>query len=288
MISGATNLSQFSNDLGLSTSGNLSSVSGILSDRIFNTGDSLNSKLNTYSGFVNDNFSIVKVTGSNVVLAPNFSGIGGTNVILSGNLVLISGGGNSVTTTINGLSSTVLLTGAGSNTVYSNGQTLSVSGVTNLSQLNNDSNFITNSNLSSASGVLSDRIIGTGNNLQTQISSLSSATGGYYPSSNPNNYSTSGNLAATGANLYNLIIGLSGQSSSSYATITNLYQTGSNLQNQINSLGSATGNYYTKNNESGFLNSLSGLSTGYSGRFWGITNPTKLFIQQSSLFGSNT
>lgn len=71
-------------------------------------------------------------------------------------------------------------------------------------------------------------------------------------------YATVTNLASTGQQSWNTsqnnAINLSG----------NLQITGSNLDNKINSLsGYSNNNFYTKNNESGFLNTLSGLSTGY-------------------------
>lgn len=70
------------------------------------------------------------------------------------------------------------------------------------------------------------------------------------------NFATNTNLFNTGSDLNFKIDLLSGYSNSVFATITNLENTGSDLQNQINNL-------YTKDNPSGFLNTLSGLSTGY-------------------------
>jgi len=86
---------------------------------------------------------------------------------------------------------------------------------------------------------------------------FSSQTGQFYPASNPQNYSTSGDLTSTGITLYNLTTGLSGQS---------------NI------------NFYLRSNPSGFLSSLSGLSfeliTDLSGSFDIIIQSTG-----SSLYG---
>ena len=69
--------------------GNSITISGNeASSLLFNTGSTLDAKINSLSG---NNYSSFKVTGSTAISAPNFSGIGTTQVFRSGNFVLISG-----------------------------------------------------------------------------------------------------------------------------------------------------------------------------------------------------
>lgn len=80
--------------------------------------------------------------------------------------------------------------------------------------------------------------------LQAAIDNLGNAsgfittgqTGQFYPASNPRGYVTSGDLAATGSNLYIILTGLSGQSVLDYATKTQLTQTGVDIGNRLTSL----------------------------------------------------
>lgn len=111
-----------SNPFGFSNSGNLQSVSGELSNRIGQTGFSLNDRVNSLSGYGNSTFATIvnltatgttlfnliqeernkntitgiQITGSNGITGIiNIVGIYGTNVILSGaNTIGISGGGS--------------------------------------------------------------------------------------------------------------------------------------------------------------------------------------------------
>lgn len=52
----------------------------------------LSGQISGISGILSQQFSSIKVTGSNTISNGNFSGIGGTQVIKSGNFILISGG----------------------------------------------------------------------------------------------------------------------------------------------------------------------------------------------------
>ncbi len=47
------------------------------------------------SGFITGGLSAIRVTGSNVITGGNLTGVGGTNIYLSGNFICISGGGSS-------------------------------------------------------------------------------------------------------------------------------------------------------------------------------------------------
>jgi len=118
-------------------------------------------------------------------------------------------------TSLNGLSGTLTLQGAGNVGVTANGQTLIVSGDTG-----DYASFALRSELTQTGVLLGGQIsslsgftTGVSGALQTQINALSSATG----------------LAATGSVLYQLITGLSGQSVIDYATKVQLTQTGVDL-----------------------------------------------------------
>jgi len=143
-ISGATD-----NGNGINLSGNLaqtgqslfSFISNVSGNLIISGQHSTNNALNLSGKLVETGglLSAIKVTGSNTLQNPNFTGIGGTIVFTSGNAVCISGGGgggvfvtnntynatgtgniyftstgNTVTNTINITSGTVFLTGASS------------------------------------------------------------------------------------------------------------------------------------------------------------------------------
>ena len=116
MVSGAASFSQrpFVNGTGVLLSGE--ATSSTISNVVYTTGDQTISGIKTFTGVLNaatgnfssglfvsgvsvltGSYSKVSVTGSSVVLNPSFSGIGGTQVILSGQNVLISGSSGPVT-----------------------------------------------------------------------------------------------------------------------------------------------------------------------------------------------
>lgn len=195
---------------------------------------------------------------------------------------------------INGASGALTLIGGGGiqinisgQTIYITGKNLATSGdITGLSGwANNTFSTITTTNL------ISGNLIQTGIQLTNTINSLSGyvtglpvnfsgyittgsadiryyplstnpsgyintgQTGQFYPASNPQQYTTSGNLTLTGqilqgkidllsgnlintgVALYNLITGLSGQNVLNYATIVNLASTGSQSWNAANNNG---------------------------------------------------
>lgn len=242
-----------------------------LSGNLQLTGSGLDSKINTLSGYTNNNFSQVKVTGSNVLLSPNFIGINGTVVFVSGQTVFISGSSSSSAgvLSLDSLIGNIQITGLGTIATIINGQTIQISGIsqTGVGEIN------TASNLGGGIGVSFDKNIydlrfnsisgGTGINvtLSNNIIKIESNlnTGQFYPASNLQGYIRSGdvsttyalisNLQLTGSNLYNLVTGMSGQAIIDYATKVNLTNTGSTLDTKINNLsGFTTGTFATISN----------------------------------------
>ncbi len=167
----------------------------------------------------------LQVTGSNSITGLiNIVGIYGTNVILSGdNIIGISGGGVSAGGGLSQSQADLLYLSTGSS-----GQFYSI---TNLNQYitsgDVSSNYYTKNNesgfLNTLSGLSNSYVTGISGALQSQIDLIDTS-----------NFATITNLFNTGSNLYNSIIGLSGQ----------LNLSGSNLQNQINSINTFTGNQY--------------------------------------------
>jgi hypothetical protein len=119
-----------------------------------------------------------------------------------------------------------------------------------------------------------EEMTGISGSLQTQISSLSNATGSYvlnsqtgvfYPTSNPSGfitgvdlspYATITNLAATGSTLQTNINNLSGV----YATISNLNSTGSSLDSKINLLSGSSVLLYGNQTISGIKSFTTGVN----------------------------
>lgn len=174
--------------------------------------------------------SAVKVTGSNVINQPNFSGIGGTQVIRSGDFVLISGGAGgagdvtSAQLTSTGVQLFSLITGLSGQAVdaYATKTQLTNTGVL----------------LGGRTDTLTTNLALTGSNLYGVVTGLSGQS--------VTDYAAKSNLALTGSNLFALVTGLSGQAVSAYATITNLAATGSELRTQLTGLsGQAVSTYAT-------------------------------------------
>lgn len=161
-----------------------------------------------------------------------------------------------------------------SNTTFSTIANLASTGSNLQSQINSINNntgqFYLNSNpsgyLNTLSGLSVEFVTGVSGALQSQ----------FYPITNPNQYIRSGdvssvystiaNLQSTGANLQSQINNITNNTGQFYLSSNpqqyvnsgNLFDTGNTLNNKINSLSG-----YISNNPSGYLNSLSGLSTGY-------------------------
>ena len=230
-----------------------------LSGNLQLTGSALDNKINTLSGYTNNNFSQVRITGSDVLLSPNFTGINGTVIFVSGQTVFISGSSSSSAgvLSLDSLVGAIQITGLGTIATIINGQTIQISGMsqTGAGEIN------TASNLGGGIGISFDKNIydlrfnsisgGTGiqvslNGSNTILIDSNINTGEFYATSNPQNYIRSGDvssaystivdLQSTGQNLYNLITGLSGQNNIDYATNGNLGLTGSNLYNIITGL----------------------------------------------------
>lgn len=90
----------------------------------------------------------------------------------------------------------------------------------------------------------------------TQLTNVTVSTGNLYPSYNPNNYCTSGNLYGSGVLIENQFASLSG----------NLLSTGANLLTQINQVNTNSGNFtnlfYGVNNLNNYCNSGNLTNTG--------------------------
>lgn len=91
----------------------------------------INANLTSMSGQLLSQLGSVTVTGSNYITGVNFSGIGGTKVIWSGNQILVSGGSSSssnVSVTGSSAITSPNLTGAGTVNVSYNGTYVLISG----------------------------------------------------------------------------------------------------------------------------------------------------------------
>jgi hypothetical protein len=189
-------------------------------------------KITALSGYVDTQISglsgRLELTGSQAWNAAqnnalNLSGViqqSGSNLYVlttgaSGALVDLIHSTSGGVTSLNSLSGALTLQGAGNVSVTTNGQTLIVSGDTGdyasfaLRTELTQTGVVFGAKIDSLSGYVGN-VSGA---LQTQLDTLSGATG----------------LAATGASLYSLITGLSGQSATDYATKTQLTQTGVDL-----------------------------------------------------------
>jgi hypothetical protein len=116
------------------TSGNMTSASNLTS-----TGQTLYNYITQTSG----SFSAVKVSGSNVISSATFTGIGGTQVTLSGAYVLISGGAG---TSSNGSGTNVTISGS---SVQSN---LDIISIGSISAVLSGSSLVISGSSSTSSG----------------------------------------------------------------------------------------------------------------------------------------
>ena len=167
-------------------------------------------------------------------------------------LVSLINASNAGVSSINSLSGVLNVIGTGEITVHNNGQYLIISG--------NSGDYATKYFLTATGATLYNLLNSYTGYQNTNPSGFitSGQTGQFYPMSNPNNFSTSGNLQSTGQNLYNYTIGLSGLLSGNILSTGqqawntannnainlsgNLQSTGSTLSNNINSLSGFVGN----------------------------------------------
>lgn len=114
----------------------------------------------------------------------------------------------------------------------------------------NLSNRIDQIQIGTGNFVSNSTLVASGAVLNASIAALSNSLGGYYPITNPSGFISSGVLGnyVTSATLNTIA--------------ANLQATGSNLQSQVNIIGGAitninniTGDFYSKSNPSGFINS---------------------------------
>ncbi len=268
--------------------------------------------------------SLFSVTGSSTIANPNFTGIGGFQIIYSGNYVLLSGGGGAggeVNTASNlGGAVGVYSTKVGADLQFNSisggtGIQVSLSGnnifinstlntgqfypLTNPNQYANSGDLISYTTGSILDGQL---LIGTSgenslilgnlygiNNIYVISGSGNLGVSGdfsnYYLLSNPNSFSTSGNLLSSGAALYNYITVTSGQLSVSRPSVSGLNTltgdvriTGTGMIS-VSVLGStiyisgATGNFITRSE---------------TGQFYQLANPNSFSTSGNLLnTGSN-
>lgn len=170
--------------------------------------------INTYSTINNlyltgTNLSAIQITGSNIINIVNFTGVGGTNIYISGNYIVISGsqaGGGS--------SYDPLGTAANTGQIVYN-DLIGLSGQANL-------NYATITNLTI-----------TGVTIESQIASLSGYAGNASGVLQTELNNTNINLYSSGSNLYINLTGASGQFNTNFATQTNVTLTGQLLYNDI-------------------------------------------------------
>lgn len=166
-------------------SGNFVLISGAGAGGAANNGDGVNLSGNLFT--TGANLSSVRVTGSNNIQVPNFTGMGGTLVIQSGSFVLISGagGGGGSSVSVTGSSTIVApnFTGMAGTLILQSGNFVLVSGATATTtlQINNfnitgtGTTYITNS----ASGNQTNTINNYSGTVNTNPIILNGVTGNF-------------------------------------------------------------------------------------------------------------
>ena len=241
--------------------------------QLYNTGSTLDSKVNFLSGYINSsNSNIVFTTGNQTIsgiktfdIAPFLSG----SQLITGDLSLyatkinLATTGSTLDVKINSLSGNLTST-------YSTITNLSLTGSALDSKINSLSGYSASVvNLQSTGSNLYSMLIGFSGNLDAT-------------------YATDSQLYTTGSTLDSKINSLSGNLTSTYATISNLASTGSILDSKINSLSgySASAINLVSTGSSLYvnINSLSGLFTGYTGTLDATyASDSQLFNTGSSL-----
>lgn len=169
--------------------------------------------ISNFSGNVFSSFSFVKATGSSGILSPNFSGIGGTRVLKSGNFVLVSGGGQSSSVFVTGSDAVVNpnFSGIGGTRIIESGNFVLISGGGSQAA-NNGDGINLSGNLTQTGASLLSIIASTG-----QQNSLAATT-------------ISGNLTQTGVDLLALLF-------STGSNLSAVKVTGSAVMNTVNITG---------------------------------------------------
>ena len=219
--------------------------------------------------------SNIQITGSAMVYLANFTGIGGVQVIESGNQIFISGGAGAGTVTqpqldalsgfttgvsgylqgqissfsagvasVNGASGVLNILGTGGLTVSTVGQNVLVSGDPSISGALTQTGSTLYALLANESGALMSTIAQTGQqawsaaqNNGVNISGNMAASGAaLIARDNAISGVLDGRISSTGQQLYSIITGASGQGVSDYATKVQLTNTGVTIEGQITSL----------------------------------------------------
>jgi hypothetical protein len=309
-ITGATGLFYLnSNPSGFITNVNLTGASGALQIQITNVNNITGSfYLNTNpSGFIT-NFNLTGASGAlqtainlinsttGIFITTGQTGQFASQAVLnnfSGYIISLIDAASAGVSSLNGASGTITLVGAGNVFVTTVGQTITISGSgiqQNLSGYittgdadsryyplgSNPSGYLTNFNLTGASG-----------SLQSQINVINNTTGIFI------NTGQTGQFAS-----YTLVTGLSGQLTNDFATKVQLTLTGQTLLAQIGELTGATGLFYLRSNPSGFITNfnLTGASgalqvqvntlNGVTGSFYLSSNPSG-YIRNFELTGAS-
>ena len=251
--------------------------------------------------------SAVQVTGSSVINAVNFTGLGGTLVFTSGAFTFVSGAGGG------GGSYDPLGTAANTGQILYNDMT-GMSGQFNTNLTQTGINLIALigaaaagvSSLNGLSGVLT---LGSSGYLtfQTGVGALTIGVTGLATAVNltstgstlyvdltglsgqfNTNFATVANLALTGSALYVDLTGMSGQANLNYATILNLASTGSTLYGDITSMSGALGTTIASTGSTLYVD-LTGLSGQANINYATIVNlgttGSNLYIDLTGLSG---
>lgn len=220
-----------------SLSGFTTGVSGSLHNRIISTGNLLYSLITGLSGATNTSIANTSgvldqrlfatgsglydaITGMGNALSGQLTTTGqtlyGQTTGLSGYLIGLISATSAGVTALNGKSGIVDIYGTGTIAVFTQGQTIWVSGTLDAGA------YATVVWVTGISGYLQNQIIATGNKAISHANGVG--------------INLSGQLALTGSGLYGLITGLSGQMTGDYATKTQLTQTGVDLGARISVL----------------------------------------------------
>lgn len=147
---------------------------------LFTTGSTLDNRINSLSGFLTGGYSSLKITGSNTIIAPNFTGVSGIVITVSGSNNIFFSGDSNILANVGNLFST------GSSLfslINSSGSTLN-NRINSLSGFITGKNYITGISISGGLGMTGAINISAGSNITlnwidpNSFSIASSAGGG--------------------------------------------------------------------------------------------------------------